>query len=487
MFFVVLHFVSDLSRNKIILTDKQLLLELKKEFALFKKEMLKVVSTLESQLKTLEEENRILKVKLSKYEHPKNSDNSSVAPSQDPFRKTKSLRTKSSKAQGGQKGHKGSKLNRIETPDSIVVHTIAQCDSCGNDLSDDSSVYDARQVFDIPIIKIQVTEHRRIHKKCTCCGTLNKGMFPKELTQEAQYGVGVKSLCVYLQNYQMLPFARCSEFISDLTGHTISTGSLSNFQKQCFDDLEQYHQNIRQQLLQSPILHADETGVRLNGINSWMHVVSNKTISFFAHHLKRGKQAMNDIGLLDQYKGTLVHDRFSSYFSYACQHSLCNAHILRDLVYVEEMFNSSWAKEIRKLLIKAKNDKEQHPNLKASYYTKIFNKYVNLIRPVIQSYDKKFKKTDEQRLAFGLEKHKYLFLKFIKQPNVPFDNNQAERDLRMIKVKQKVSGCFRSETHAQYFARIRGYITTLKKNKQKVLENIQLAFSKNPFLPETAE
>jgi transposase len=302
--------------------------------------------------------------------------------------------------------------------------------------------------------------------------------FQKELTQEAQYGVGLKSLCVYLQNYQMLPFARCSEFISDLTGHTISSGSLSNFQKQCFDDLEVYNQNIREQLLQSPILHADETGVRLNGKNSWMHVISNKTISYFAHHLKRGKQAMTDIGLLDLYKGTLVHDRFSSYFSYACQHSLCNAHILRDLVYLEETFDSAWAKELRKLLIKAENDKEQNPNLKASYYSKIFDKYVNLIRPVIQNYNKKFKKKDEQRLAFGLEKHKYLFLKFIKQPNVPFDNNQAERDLRIIKVKQKVSGCFRSETHAQYFARIRGYITTLKKINKKCWKILNLLLIK---------
>ena len=469
------------------MTDKQLLLQLENEFSLFKKEMLKVVSNLECQVKTLQEENAMLKVKLSKYEHPKNSDNSSVAPSQDPFRKTKSLRTKSNKPQGGQKGHKGSKLKMVETPDNLIFHTMTQCNSCGTDLPDDGVKYNARQVFDIPVIKMQVTEHRTIHKKCSCCGKINKAVFPKELTQEAQYGVGLKSLCVYLQNYQMLPFARCSEFISDLTGHTISTGSLSNFQKQCFDDLQQYNENIRQQLLQSSILHADETGVRLNGKNSWMHVVSNKTISYFAHHLNRGKQAMNDIGLLEHYKGTLVHDRFSSYFSYSCAHSLCNAHILRDLIYVEETFDSSWAKEIRKLLIQAKKDKEQNPNLKAAYYSKIFDKYVNLIRPVIQNYDKKFKKTDEQRLAFGLEKHKYLFLKFIKQPNVPFDNNQAERDLRMIKVKQKVSGCFRSETHAQYFARIRGYITTLKKNKQKVLENIQLAFSKNPFLPEMAE
>lgn len=182
----------------------------------------------------------------------------------------------------------------------------------------------------------------------------------------------------------------------------------------------------------------------------------------------------------------LVHDRFSSYFSYECQHSSCNAHILRDLIHVEETFDSSWAKALRKLLVKAKNDKERNPNLKASYYSRIFKKYVGLIRPIIKDYDKKFKKTDEQRLAFGLGKHKYLFLGFVEQPNVPFDNNQAERDLRMIKVKQKVSGCFRSKAHAQYFARIRGYITTLKKNEQKVLENIQLAFDKNPFLPEMA-
>ena len=454
------------------MTDKQLIINLLLDFEILKKENAKLrvrVGELEAEL--------------TKYKHPKNSGNSSVAPSQDPFRKTRSLRTKSNKPQGGQKGHKGSKLKKIETPDAIVVHDITQCNSCGKTLSDDSKGYDARQVFDIPPIEIHITEHRRVHKKCTCCGKLNKGTFPKELTQEAQYGVGIKSLCVYLQNYQMLPFARCSEFISDLTGHKISTGSFSNFQKKCFDHLQDYEQNIRQQLLQSSILHADETGVRLNGKNSWMHVISTKTISFFAHHLNRGKQAMKAIGILENYNGTLVHDRFSSYFSYSCEHSLCNAHILRDLIYVEETFNAPWAKSIRKLLVKAKNDKEQNPNLKASYYSQIFKKYVDLIRPVIKKYDKKFKKTDEQRLAFGLEKHKYLFLKFIKQPHVPFDNNQAQRDLRMIKVKQKVSGCFRSQTHAKYFARIRGYITTLKKNKQKVLENIQQAFLENPFLP----
>ena len=192
---------------------------------------------------------------------------------------------------------------------------------------------------------------------------------------------------------------------------------------------------------------------------------------------------MDDIGILELYRGNLVHDRFSSYFSYQCEHSLCNAHILRDLIYVEENFDAPWAKEIRTLLIRGKNAKEKHHKLKPFYYSSFFKKYVSIIRPVIKAYDKKFKKTDEQRLAFALEKHKYLFLKFIKQPQVPFDNNQAERDLRMIKVKQKVSGCFRSPAHAQYFATIRGYISTVKKNKEKVLDSVQKTFLGIPYMP----
>ena len=443
-------------------------------------ELLVLVDTLLAEVKDL-------KGRLSQYENPKNSTNSSVAPSQDPFRKTKSLRVRSKNPQGGQKGHKGNKLSMIDSPDVIVVHDVDKCNNCHQILSNDIIHYDVRQVFDIPEITMEVTEHRRVVKVCKGCGKQNTGDFPKGLTAQGQYGNSLKSLCVYLQNYQMLPFARCKELIFDLTGHCISTGSLSNFQKQCFDHLEGYQNNIRKQLLKSEVLHADETGVRLCGKNTWMHVLSNKSISFFAHHLNRGKQAMEDIGILDNYNGNLVHDRFSSYFSYNCDHSLCNAHILRDLVYIEERFDAQWARQVKKLLIKAKQDKDKNPNLKSSYYKKVFKRYTNLIRPVIKNYDKKFKKTDEQKLAFALEKHKYLFLKFIKQTHIPFDNNQAERDLRMIKVKQKVSGCFRSQTHAQYFARIRGYISTVKKNKQQVLLSLHNAFLNQAFNPQTTE
>lgn len=461
---------------------KQLLAQLKQLTA-----RVKELEAVKLENKRLSKRVSELEATLSKHEHPKHSSNSSVAPSQDPFRKTKSLRGKSKKSIGGQKGHKGSQLHMVATADMVITHDIEQCVFCGTSLSDATVSYESRQVFDIPVIRLEVIEHRIAKKKCDCCGKSSKAHFPETVNRPTQYGDRLKALCVYLQNYQMLPYGRCAELIADLTNHSISTGSLSNFQKESFTALEDYEQVVKKQLLESPALHADETGLRFNGKNSWMHVISNKTLSFFAHHLKRGRQAMDAIGLLEHYKGTLVHDRFSSYFAYKCDHSLCNAHILRDLAYVEERFNANWAKQMKDLLINAKQQKDNNPNTKSSYYSKVFKHYTSLIRPIIKAYNKTFKKTDEQRLAFALEKHKYLLLKFLKQPAIPFDNNQAERDLRMIKVKQKVSGCFRSQNHAQYFARIRGYVSNVKKNNKPVLLAIQNSFNKKTFIPNFTE
>lgn len=243
------------------MTDKDLLFQLRGEFAHFKEETQKTISA-------LKRENASLKDRLAKYENPKNSSNCSVAPSQDPYRKTKSLRGRSNMPQGAQKGHKGSKLKMVATPDLVVLHDVEKCGCCGNSLSEKSGHYDARQVIDIPTIKMHVTEHRRLYKKCKNRGKRNKGDFPNGLIQVAQYGNSLKSLCVYLQNYQMLPFARCRELIADLTRHSISTGSPSNFQVQCSDLLQDYEQGIRTQLLRSAVLHADETRIRLNGKNS---------------------------------------------------------------------------------------------------------------------------------------------------------------------------------------------------------------------------
>jgi transposase len=451
--------------------------------------LIALVRTLRKDLKESKLKNAEYEARLAKYENPKNSSNSSVPPSKDENRpkRTQSQRKKSHRQPGGQKGHKGHKLNMVSHPTHIVTHSIETCEHCSAQLPETLDQYESRQVFDIPVITIEVTEHRAIKKICGKCGQKSKAPFPKNITQKAQYGDRIKALTIYLQNYQMLPFARCSELIKDLIGHKLSEGSLSNFQEKCHNALEDYEQYIKEFLLSINVLHGDETGVKVNGINYWMHVLGNKQISLFASHKKRGKEAMNDIGVLQHYRGTLVHDRFSSYFSYKCDHSLCNAHILRDLNFVEEAFDAPWANQIKKLLVRAKNKKDEDPNIKSAYYRRIYKQYVNLIRPVIKGYDKRFKKTDEQRLAFALEKHKTLFLKFIQQAEIPFDNNQAERDLRMIKVKQKVSGCFRSAKHATYFARIRGYISTVKKNKKSALDEIENALAGNPMIPRLAE
>ena len=339
----------------------------------------------------------------------------------------------------------------------------------------------------MPEIKLLVTEHITVSKTCKSCGEVNKSKFPKGLVQEAQYGDRVKSFCVYLQNYQMLPFERCAELLEDLTGQGISQGSLANFQKVAHAKLSAYEDEITQLLLQSEVNHADETGVNLNGKNTWIHVLSNQNMTFFGHHIKRGKEAIDSFGIIPKYNGTLIHDRFSSYFAYNCKHSLCNAPILRELKYVEQAFEAKWSKKLTQLLTQAHRLKKKDGACTTQYYNKILEEYQQLIKPIIENYNTVYSKTDEERLAFGLEKHKELFLKFIKEKNIPFDNNLAERDLRMIKVKLKISGLFKSSKHAQYFARIRGYISTAKKNNENVLECLVLAFQNNPFIPLMGE
>jgi len=452
--------------------DKILLQRLLKDFEILKKENIE----LRKRVAELEE-------KLSKYENPKNSKNSSIPPSQDPNRQTKSLRKKSNKKVGGQLGHKGSKLNKINNPDKIIVHNITECKCCQAILPEEGETK-SRQIFDIPKIKIEVTEHRIMLKKCTNCGARNKSKFPGYLIQEAQYGNNIKAFGVYLQNYHMIPYGRCAELIYDLTGHKLSEGSLANFQSKIYNQLGDFEENLKTLLLQSPVLNVDETGIRLNGDLNWMHVASTNLLSFFGYHQKRGKQAINDFNIIPLYNGNLVHDRFSPYFSYDCEHSLCNAHILRELLYLWESKQIKWAKDVSNLLINVHHKEKQEIEFTEKQYQNILKRLETLVSPILKNYNKIYSKTKEEKLAFALEKHKHLFLKFIKEKKVPFDNNQAERDLRMIKVKQKVSGCFRVPDYAEYFARIRSYTSTLKKNKQEILENILNAFEEKCFFPD---
>jgi transposase len=461
------------------LTDKEIISALLEEFRLYREQTSKIILDLQAEVKSLKE-------RLEKYENPKNSNNSSIPPSQDPNRATRSLRKKSAKKVGGQKGHKGTKLNKVSTPDKIILHDITQCTCCDALLPEEGEMK-SRQLFDIPKLAIEITEHQIISKTCSNCGANNKTNFPKGLVQEAQYGNNIKSLGVYLQNYHMLPYARCVELLYDLTGHKISAGSLANFQSKVFGRLEEFEGEVKKLLLQAPTLNVDETGLRINGDLNWMHVTSTSILSYFGFHPKRGKQAIDSFNILPLYKGTITHDRFSSYFHYQCEHSLCNAHILRELLYLWEVKKVKWAKDLSNLLINVHHSQKHGKKFTAKNYLNILKRWEDLIRPTIEEYDKTYSKNKEEKLAFALEKHKHLFLKFIKEKEVSFDNNQAERDLRMIKVKQKVSGCFRENSYAQYFARIRSYISTLKKNQLNILENIQYAFNQSKFMPNLGE
>jgi hypothetical protein len=222
----------------------------------------------------------------------KNSNNSSIPPSKDDnkAKKTQSQREKSKRQSGGQKGRKGRNLKSISTPSHIINHDIDWCTHCLEQLPIEVAQYDSRQVFDLPPIAIEVTEHRAAIKKCTHCGNKNSASFPEGVTQKTQYGDRIKAWTVYLQNYQMLPFSRCSELILDLSGHKVSQGSIANFQKNCYGKLEDYQQKIKDLLLSCPVIHGDETGVKVNGDNHWMHVASSKYLSIFGYHPKRGKK-----------------------------------------------------------------------------------------------------------------------------------------------------------------------------------------------------
>ena len=409
------------------------------------KALLLRLEALENRIQVLKKENAELKERLRKYEHPKTSETSSLSPSTDSIedkakkQKTQSLRGKSKNKVGGQPGHKGNRLELRQVVDDYVFHDVEECELCGETLLDHPSTWidDIRQEIDLPPIKLRVVEHRCLQRKCTHCGKMNKGSFPKRLRKGVQYGPRLKSWMVYLQNYQMLPYARAQELLSDLVGHRLSCGSLANFQKQCAKHLNAFKLNLAQGLLHSPVIHGDETGISVNRTNHWIHVLSNSKLTWLAHHEKRGKQAMDDIGVLPFYQGHLVHDRLSSYFSLGCEHSLCNVHILRELRYVEQTYDAVWAKQLSRLLLRAKQKKAKDGMVSRSYYNRIMREYIQLIRPTIKAYDKTFNKTEEQRLAFALDKYKKLFLKFLEREDIPFDNNQAERDLRMIKVKQK--------------------------------------------------
>ena len=454
-------------------------------------------------LRSYKKENTKLKRKIQVLEGRllTNSRNSNKPPSSDGLNKPKpkSLRKKTARKTGGQKGHKGHGLKMVDNPDHKQFYPVDQCENCGCDIKDEESQgVEKRQVFDIPPVRMEVTEHQAEIKKCPLCNHHNRAKFPEGVRAPVQYGSRLKSIVTYLRIYQLLPYKRTAELLYDLFKVHLSQGTIAIVTKACSDILQKPLKQIKDCLINSDVNHFDETGCRVKGTLHWMHVVSNPRFTYIGVHQKRGKEAIEDIGILPRFKGRAIHDSFKSYFQYDGLHGLCNAHHLRELTYLYEQDGQEWAKQMKDCLLdikKAVEQASQISNRLPQYETREFEILYQLIieagcyenpPPERNSNGKNSrgqpKKTKARNLLERLLLRKEETLAFMHDFKVPFDNNQAERDFRMVKVQQKISGTFRSNKGSEDFCRIRSYISTARKNSVNSIEALTGAIVDKPFM-----
>lgn len=435
----------------------------------------------------------------------KNSSNSGKPPSSDnPFDKPapKSQRKRHGRSTGGQPGHEGHTLKVVPDPDYEVIYQVTNCQQCHSSLETvPVTQSDYRQVFDIPAIRMEVTQHTAEIKVCPGCGCENKAKFPAGVEQPVQYGPEVKALAVYLNQYQMIPLERVSELFYDLFGQSLAEGTILNANQTVAEQVQGVNEAIKVHLTDhEAAVHFDETGVGINGKLHWLHSASTSRLTHYAVHAKRGQAAMEAIGILPQMKGRAIHDGWASYFAYLeVEHALCNAHHLRELEFLKDRYPQGWEIEMMSLLREMKervdHSRSEHIQLSSEQIAQFVQRYDALIEEGLRanplakedpSQPKKrgkVKKSKPRNLVERLKEHKSATLAFLHDTNVPFDNNQAERDIRMVKVKQKVSGCFRSTIGAAIFCTVRAYISTARKNGQSILNALRLALVGTPYLP----
>ena len=324
--------------------------------------VIKLVNTLTAtifeqskQITALQERVKALEDQLNK-----NSRNSSKPPSTDGFVKPKSQRQKSGNPVGGQKGHAGHTLKMVDNPDHTIVHRVSRCNKCGSSLEETRAPgYERRQVFDLPPIKVETTERQVEKKLCPHCVCLNKASFPEEVQQPVQYGPRLKGIAVYLSQCQLLPYERTSELFADLFGHQLSQATLVNTRQACYEILEPVEEKIKRQVIDSPVVYFDKTGMGINGKREWLDVTSAETLVCYAAHPKRGQEATEAMGILPEFQGMAVHDFWKPYFKYNCDHALCNAHHLRELTGILEQNQQEWPKDMIDLLIEIKKAVEE--------------------------------------------------------------------------------------------------------------------------------
>src|SRR6266487_3617568 len=477
--------------------------------------------TIEEELRDLREENRVLREVLTQRDEQvdqmqeqitrlseqvkflqdrlaKDSHHSHLPPSSDRFvRKPKSLRKKSEKKTGGQPGHPGSTLQWLSTPDEVTLRQVEQCEACQHDLRAVACCGgERRQVVDLPPARVIVREYQAEHKQCPQCHHITVASFPKEAHAPLQYGPTIGAIAVYLAQQQLLPLARACEVMSDLLGVQMSEGTVCDLIKRCAGQLAPVEQQITEALKQAEVIHQDETGLDVAGKRHWMHVTCTPTLTHYHVDASRGQAALEAIGILPHFAGISVHDGWGSYFLYDCEHAACIVHLLRDLVFLAEQ-GIQWAADLKTLLLDMKEATEQAREQGKRWLDPLEvvdweAQFLRLLDDGDQAHPRatappgkrgRCKQSDARNLLDRLRKQQQAVLTFLEDLRVDFDNNLAERDLRMVKVQQKVSGCFRSEAFAQAFARIRGYLSTLRKQGLPLLSSLQATLCGHPVLP----
>lgn len=444
-------------------------------------------------LDKLEQENAELKQRLNM-----NSSNSHKPPSTDGYSKKpiiKNNRIKGDKNPGGQPGHKGTTLMMSECPDKVVELDIYGNCSCGRLIEDGILTgFNRYQILELVPKLVETTEYRNLIRTCEC-GLVHKGPTGHS---GIRYGNGIKSLAVYLNQQQFIPYDRLQQTFKDVLGITVSDCFLTGINEYCYNQLECFEVINKAALFNEKVLCCDETTERVEGALQWVHTISSPDRTHYQVHSKRGKEAIDSINILPEFKGVSVHDRFSSYLKYDCEHAFCNAHLLRDLTGLIDEDKKRWAKKMKHLLIKGKSYKDNglltKTRLKSinKEYDKIISWYkVNEIYLQLPKHiclegidinKLKLKKTKSLKLLKVFEFNKTQILRFLHNPDVPFDNNLAERDLRMIKLKQKISGCFRTNKGSEIFCRIRSYISTARKQQVNVMQALMATLETKPFL-----
>lgn len=447
--------------------------------------LLEIIAQLKKENEELRATIEELKARLNE-----NSQNSNFPPSHDlypPVNKDRSLRNKTGRKVGGQKNHKGNTRELSDNPDEVHVLHVDTC-TCGHDLHDVIPFKDRerRQIIEIPFVPCHITEYRGEVKRCPVCGKLIRSTFPENIPYRINYGENLKAYVIYLKDEFPGSYDKIVKLLKNFHHLTISPATLCGFVHAAGDSLIQFGESVKNSLIQSSVVNFDETGCRICGKKNWVHVACTPSLTYLYPHPKRGGIAMNEMGILPNFKGISVHDFWKPYNQFPGDDAFCHAHLIRELRGVYQNYQGNmWAKDLEMLFLEGYEHIKSGKLPSLAYITHFSREYDFLVgiglkcNPPPETYDKRGRRKNSKprNLLIRLLKFKEGILSFLENPEIPFTNNQAERDLRPVKIQQKISGTFRSEHGASSHFRIAGFIQTLKKNSKNICDGLRLLTS----------